>query len=144
MAVHAGELLLSGSATFGLPVIVPAEADGAIPYTGLIRVWPSSSCVEPAYLRLFFGSTVFADQVDRLKTGVAIQHWGPSHLGQVRFPMPPIESQRRLVKELEAEEHALHRLVELGDREIALLIERRQALITAAVTGQIEIPGVAA
>lgn len=30
------------------------------------------------------------------------------------------------------------------DRQIALLQERRQALITAAVTGQMEIPGVAA
>jgi hypothetical protein len=31
-----------------------------------------------------------------------------------------------------------------ADRQIELLLERRQALITAAVTGQLEIPGVAA
>ena len=30
------------------------------------------------------------------------------------------------------------------ERQIDLLLERRQALITAAVTGQLEIPGVAA
>jgi hypothetical protein len=29
-------------------------------------------------------------------------------------------------------------------QQVSLLIERRQALITAAVTGQLEIPGVAA
>src|SRR5437879_1402489 len=42
LRVRTGELLVSGSATSGVPVLVPPQADGAVPYTGLIRLWPST------------------------------------------------------------------------------------------------------
>ncbi len=35
-------------------------------------------------------------------------------------------------------------LIELLDRQIALLVEHRQALISAAVTGELDVPVVAA
>lgn len=144
MKVRAGELIVSGSATSGLPVVVPQEAVGSVPWTGLIRVWPSTGELDREYLRMFLGSLVFLDQVNRLRTGVAIQHWGPTHLAQVRIPVPPLLEQQRIARKLaRARESARHaRAATL--RQSDLLQERRQALITAAVTGQLEIPGVAA
>jgi len=38
---------------------------------------------------------------------------------------------------------AIHRAAVKLERQIALLQEHRQALITAAVTGELDIPGVA-
>ncbi len=65
-------------------------------------------------------------------------------LRSYRIPLAHLKEQRRLLEiarvEREAEEHA----IDLQHRSIDLLRERRQALITAAVTGQLEIPGVAA
>ena len=60
-----------------------------------------------------------------------------------RLPFPPADVQHALLTWLrERRDHAL-RMREVTQRQISLLVERRQALITAAVTGTIEV-GVAA
>ena len=59
-------------------------------------------------------------------------------------PVPPREEQTRLVDFLDMTRARTERLVDLVTKELGLLRERRQALITAAVTGELEIPGVAA
>ena len=60
-----------------------------------------------------------------------------------RWPIPaaPIPVQRALIAELAAAREHATTLIETIDRQFGLLAERRQALITAAVTGQIECDG---
>jgi len=144
LTVHAGELLVSASATSGVPVVVPPEADGAVPYTGLIRVWPLTGSLDRDFLRFFLASDHFSDQIDRLKTGIGLQHWGPSHLAQTKIPLPPINAQQTSVESLQASRDGLRKTSRSLESQINLLVERRQALITAAVTGELEIPGAAA
>ena len=144
MRVRAGELIVSGSATSGLPVVVPEEAEGSVPWTGLIRMWPTTPRLDREYLRMFLGSTVFLDQVNLLRTGIGLQHWGPSHLAQVQVPVPPIEEQRKVAEWLSDARMATRETRVLCEGELRLLADRRQALITAAVTGQLDIPAVAA
>jgi type I restriction enzyme S subunit len=134
-----GELLVSGSARSGTPVVVPPEADGAVPYTGLIRMWPTSRELDRDYLRLFLASPMFNDQIDRLKTGVGLQHWGPYHLAQISVPFPPIDKQLALAAEFAAREKWRSALTRMHLEQIALVQERRQALITAAVAGQLSL-----
>lgn len=61
-----------------------------------------------------------------------------------RIPLAPIREQRRLVEIARTERDGDERVSALLRRSVDLLLERRQALITSAVTGQLEIPGVAA
>ena len=144
MRVHAGELIVSGSATSGLPVVVPDEAEGAVPWTGLIRMWPSTARLDRDYLRMFLGSSLFLDQVNLLRTGIGLQHWGPSHLAQVWIPMPPVDHQRAIARTLSLAREVVRRARASSEAEVERLLERRRALITAAVSGQLEIPAVAA
>jgi type I restriction enzyme S subunit len=65
-------------------------------------------------------------------------------LAEYRMQIPPIATQRAIADYLDRETARIDALVERIDRQVALLQERRQALITAAVTGELEIPGVAA
>ena len=65
-------------------------------------------------------------------------------LESLRIPLPPLEEQRRIVTETWERLHGVDRMSDLLSRQIELLDERRQALITAAVTGELAIPGVAA
>lgn len=60
-------------------------------------------------------------------------------LGRLRIPVPTLEEQGEINAFLEAETGKLDRLVADAERAIALLKERRSALITAAVTGQIDV-----
>lgn len=59
-------------------------------------------------------------------------------------PVPPREEQIRLVNFLDTTRARTERLVDLVTKELELLRERRQSLITAAVTGELEISKVAA
>ena len=59
------------------------------------------------------------------------------------FPLslPPIEEQRSLITFLDRETAKIDALIAEQQRLIELLQEKRQALISAAVTGQIDVRG---
>lgn len=65
-------------------------------------------------------------------------------LAAVMVPCPPLEAQENVGMRLAASEDRLRRTSSALTRQIELLVEHRQALITAAVTGELAIPGVAA
>ncbi|MCX4388828.1 restriction endonuclease subunit S [Micromonospora peucetia] len=57
----------------------------------------------------------------------------------LRIPVVPISTQKRIAAEVDALLEILDKQRELRNRQLGVLAERRQALITAAVTGQIDI-----
>ena len=57
----------------------------------------------------------------------------------MEIPLPPIEEQREIIKYVDDEIRRLDSLAQKTERSIELLKERRSALITAAVTGQIDL-----
>lgn len=63
-----------------------------------------------------------------------------------RIPVPnvPLDKQAAVAANLSTIVGACYGSMEVLGRQIALIQERRQVLITAAVTGELEIPGVAA
>lgn len=73
-----------------------------------------------------------------------IVHLTGEKLREHRFPWPPLTEQREIVRRLDESRVKIEAMVDRLTQQIELLTERRQALITAAVTGELEIPGVAA
>ena len=68
-----------------------------------------------------------------------IAHLTGEQLRKYRFPCPPLTEQLSIVHFLDAEVLKLGQLKIEATRAITLLKERRSALITAAVTGQIDV-----
>lgn len=62
-----------------------------------------------------------------------------ARLGALRIPLPEIGVQRKLVEALDKAEQDSHALGEATNKSIERLSEFRSALITAAVTGQIDV-----
>lgn len=60
-------------------------------------------------------------------------------LQMLRIALPPLDEQHSIVKSIRAENTVIDAAVDAIDRQLVLLSERRQALITAAVTGQIDV-----
>jgi type I restriction enzyme S subunit len=56
-----------------------------------------------------------------------------------RVPLPPLEEQRRIARVLDEDRARTDRLVALLNEHVSKLREYRQALITAAVTGKIDV-----
>ena len=65
-------------------------------------------------------------------------------ISNLRIPLPPSHEQRRIVSVIASESYKYDRLSAATERTIDLLRERRAALITAAVTGQIDAKEMAA
>jgi len=68
-----------------------------------------------------------------------IEHLPAEKLRKYRFPFPPLLEQQEIAAFLEAEAGRFDTLTAEAQRAIALLQERRTALISAAVTGQIDV-----
>lgn len=136
--VRLGDLLVSASASMGTVSEVGPEVVGAIPYTGIIRMAPTSR-LDRDYLRLFLQSAPFIRQINRLKTGSTIQHYGPEHLRQMHISFPPIHEQRVIAAQVDARVSEMDAAIAEAREAIALSRERRAALISAAVTGKIDV-----
>lgn len=134
-----GDLLISASASMGTVCEVTNETVGAVAYTGLIRLRGKQDLMLRSYIRYLLASSVFSTQIEFFKAGSTIQHFGPTHLSQMFVVCPPLEEQEAISQLLEAEILRIDDLLAKSEHSIALLKERRSALITAAVTGQIDL-----
>ena len=67
-----------------------------------------------------------------------------SKVASFRIPFPDLSAQIKLVRSYRDRRRVLQRSRKAIDQQVALLHERRQALITGAVTGELSIPGAAA
>lgn len=99
----------------------------------------------PAYIDALVRLPVFAQEVTRYSKGV----WSsrlrlyPEGFFEVYLPAPPLDEQRAVVEHLGHEIAKLDSVRVASERTIALLMERRSALIAAAVTGQIDVEAAA-
>lgn len=76
--------------------------------------------------------------------GVSIDSFNYDMWKSLVIPIPEIEIQREISNDIVKSKIQLGVVRELVQTQISLLNEQRQALITAAVTGELEIPEVAA
>lgn len=143
-AVKRGDYLLSASGSTGAVRRASAEVVGAIPYTGIIRLWSKSSAVDMEYLRLFMSARPFAEQVAMAKSGVGIEHFGPTHLKRMWIFQPPLAEQRAIVDSVSGSTSGIDLAISRLEREIELLREYRTRLVADVVTGKLDVRDAAA
>jgi type I restriction enzyme S subunit len=74
--------------------------------------------------------------------GSAMTHITRSTMKAVRLPVPPIDSQTEIASTLARRWAALQQVEDLLTRQIDLLTERQQALVTSAVVGAASVSAV--
>jgi type I restriction enzyme, S subunit len=105
---------------------------------------PNDEIVDARFLaHVLRSSYVVKAQIDPLRVRAAQPHINAEELGSIVVMLPSIEEQRAIVKHITRESAKLDAVRAATERTIALLKERRSALIAAAVTGQLTL-GVAA
>jgi type I restriction enzyme S subunit len=117
-------------------------AMGVSPVNGIVspayHVYEPGPRLEPSYLDALVRITVFAQEVTRYSKGV----WSsrlrlyPEGLYEVFMPVPPLDEQRGIVAHISEESSKLDALQIAAEHTVALLKERRAAIIAAAVTGR--------
>jgi len=102
-----------------------------------------SGRVLPEFYDLLVRSAPYIDEMTRFSRGVTSSRLRlyPEEFLALRCPVPPVEVQARLAAEYRDQVVRFEKLNTQLARQIGLLIQHRQALITAAVTGEMVLPG---
>jgi type I restriction enzyme S subunit len=76
----------------------------------------------------------------RMRTqGIGVPDLGLGEIGRFPIPLPPLHEQVEIANHLDTKLHTFDELSLMAVAAVALLKERRSALISAAVTGQIDV-----
>ena len=120
-------------------------AMGISPLAGIVspdyHVYTSKGELLTEYVDLLCRSRPFVAEVSRWSKGV----WSsrlrlyPENFFEMRLPVPPHDEQAAIVRAVEADQRKANALRESLQLSITLAKERRAALITDAVTGQIPL-----
>jgi type I restriction enzyme S subunit len=94
------------------------------------------------FLYYVLNSSLFKFQAGRFLT-TTINQLTTETLNSFEIPLPPSDEQDLITEHLDRETLRLDTIISKTERSIELLKERRSALITAAVTGQIDLREVA-
>ncbi|WP_335983879.1 restriction endonuclease subunit S [Streptomyces sp. CA2R106] len=131
VSLKPGELFVSIAASVGKPIIT------RIPcciHDGFVAIRCPVVDVEFLYYLLLLGDAFKG--LGKIGTQLNLNS---ETVGSIKIPIPPKDEQKRIVSVLNEDRRASQRLKLDLKRQINLLSERRQALITAAVTGQIDV-----
>lgn len=93
------------------------------------------------FLKLILMSKEFRDIVEVDMTGVSVPHISPEQINTFKASLPSEEKQAKICRMVFRELGSLESLITTADSSITLMQERRSALISAAVTGKIDVRG---
>lgn len=99
--------------------------------------WVCGPAILPKYLLRV--TDAMGDELQRLTWGATIKTIGMADIRELSTPLPPLSEQKSIVKELDQTLTRLTLARRRLHRQISLLREYRQTLISAAVTGQIDV-----
>ena len=100
--------------------------------------WTCGPLLRPRYLLLCLRA-MRRDLLGRLAMGSTHKTIYMPDIESIRIPLPPVDEQDTIVERAWTNLRAIDGASDSIDRQIALLRERKLALITAAVTGQLDL-----
>ncbi|WP_429097073.1 restriction endonuclease subunit S [Aeromonas veronii] len=93
------------------------------------------------YLKMYMQSTSFQQGLQTYATGSTALGIKADRLGYLRQLLPPIVEQSEIVEYVKCEQARYSKLISVAEKAISIMQERRTALISAAVTGKIDLRG---
>ena len=132
-----GDLLFTMEAPLGQVALIDrvdiALAQRIVKFRGRPGVLQSN------FLLYWFMGDHCQARLTTLATGSTALGIKASKLGMIECLVPPLDEQAAIVRHVEREFEALDALIEQAQVASSLLVERRSALIAAAVTGKIDV-----
>ncbi|EAU54045.1 restriction endonuclease subunit S [Mariprofundus ferrooxydans] len=104
-----------------------------------IAVLRSVGRIDSSYLYYFFVSTYVQNVIKRIQGGMGVPHLFQADLRKFNVLMPPFKEQKEIAAEIDMRLPKFDDLIAKAEYSILLMKERRTALISAAVTGKIDV-----
>jgi type I restriction enzyme S subunit len=137
-----GDVIMARYATIGTSMYVDIDVDFLVSYS-CVTLKTNHSKVSGSYLFQYMKADAFRQGVENQINTNTQGNVGIKDLQRVKIAVPPVDEQTAIVAFLETETAKCDTLTAEAQRAIDLLQERRTALISAAVTGKIDVRGLA-
>ena len=135
-----GDIIYSRNASIGIAAYVETDE----PFCMGQDVCLITSTAESQLFLAYALNTVGVDQPEAQKIGSTFSRVNVAQVLELMVPTPHHSVQCELARVFDSMRRDRDHTAHAHTRQIELLQEHRQALITAAVTGELDIPGVAA
>jgi type I restriction enzyme S subunit len=133
-----GDLILARRGELGRCAIVTKKQEGWICGTGSLKAKLNNRLI-PEYSYLLITSDGVVSELSLESKGSTMDNLNTEALGRVRLPVPPVDEQRKILDYVNDVSGKFRNLIDKASSAIALIQERRSALISAAVTGKIDV-----
>ncbi len=135
--IRGNDLLTVRTGHAGVTAVVPPELDGCQCFTMLITTLDADQT--PEFFSFYLNSAPARAYFSSQSWGTAQANISVPILKEAPVPVPPPSEQAKLALDLRRRLGSLDGLVRSSEQSLSRLQEYRQALITAAVTGQLDI-----
>ena len=133
-----GDLIMARYATIGTVSYVDLDSEFLVSYS-CVTIKPNTEKALGRYLFFCLKSDSFVQGIqERINTNTQ-GNVGIADLRKVKVALPKIEEQLRITEYLRVRVAKMGKVIESSEATIDLLQERRTALISAAVTGKIDV-----
>lgn len=136
-ALREGDVVTVRVGAPGVTAVVPAEADGL--NCGSLMIIRQNRSFDSHWLAFVMNSPVVRAQIDLVQYGAAQEQINITDAVNFWIPTPPLEEQVSVANHLSEGCRRLDETVDGVQRQIDKLREYRQALISAAVTGKLDV-----
>jgi type I restriction enzyme, S subunit len=132
----AGTVVLSRTASVGFSAIMGHPMATSQDFA----TWTCGSRLRPRFLLLCLRA-MRSELLGRLAMGSTHKTIYMPDIEGIRVPLPALKEQEKAVSDMWSHFRPIDAAVKATEQQITLLREHRQALITAAVTGQLDVAG---
>ncbi|HRE03874.1 MAG TPA: restriction endonuclease subunit S, partial [Ilumatobacteraceae bacterium] len=138
--VRVGDVIVvEGGAGFGRSAVVREDLLGWGFQKSVIRIRAKPEHAVGAFIDYALQAALAIGTVEMAASTATIPHFTAEKVAVFPIPSPAVEEQRKIVEQLDEQTAKIDLLISKAERFVELARERRAALITAAVTGQIEV-----
>ncbi len=139
--VSRGDIVCARRGQLGRCAVVADTNDGWVTGTGSLRVRPHPAKAVPSFIQLLISQQGSRDWLKLQSVGSTMDNLNEGILSRLPVAAPDIAEQRDIIAHMERDVAKVDALVSRTCKSMDLLSEYRTALISVAVTGQIDIPG---
>lgn len=137
-----GDLMLTRKGSVGNCVMFSSEAQSGIIDSDTIRIRLVAERIDTQFaLTVLHDADYVAKQIDLTKRGAILAGLNTGVVSNLIVYLPPLAEQIEILKIVDTAKRRIDQLQAETKATIALLQERRAALISAAVTGKIDVRG---
>ena len=138
--VFPNDILISVMGTVGKVAVAPENIERGIINPRLVKYKVMEDKVHPYFIKLSIGSDVSQSRLLFSSQGSTMDGLNMQILGELPIPYPPsLNDQTEILNEVSRQDDKFENLLRKTQVTVELLSERRTALISAAVTGKIDV-----